>query len=143
LSAPQVKRFLEVKQDTAPVRAAAQAVAIDDADIRRGLAADEFYVVFQPNVSLKDRSLWGAEVLVRWKHPRHGFVNPAAFVSIAEQSDTINLLTDVVLREALKGVTLLRSQGHDVHVAVNLSTHSMVRLDLPDRLAETVRQAGM
>ena len=56
------------------------AVQIHDA-----LERDEFVPYFQPQVRARDRGLHGAEVLLRWPHPRHGLLSPPEFLRVAEQ----------------------------------------------------------
>ncbi|MEO7855212.1 MAG: EAL domain-containing protein, partial [Rubrivivax sp.] len=65
---------------------------IDTDDIRRGLAAGEFFLEYLPTVSLLDGRCIGAEALVRWR--RDGVVvPPLEFVPIAENTPVIGLLT--------------------------------------------------
>jgi EAL domain-containing protein (putative c-di-GMP-specific phosphodiesterase class I)/CheY-like chemotaxis protein len=142
--ADTVREFLAAARAAtqAPRKRERNAARITDDDIRRGLAEREFYVDFQPEVGIADRRIWGTEALIRWRHPEHGLVSPLAFIGLAEQSDTIDLLTDFVLGKALEAQTLWRTQGQDVHVAVNVSAHSMVNLDMPDHLARIVSMLG-
>ena len=143
VSARQIKDFLDAALHADGIRKAApQAQPIDDADIRRGLADAEFFVVYQPKVSVLTREMNGVEALIRWRHPRYGLVSPLAFISVAEETSTIDLLTEYVLSNALAAQARWRKLGLDIHIAVNISTKSMVRLDLPDRLAATVAWAG-
>ncbi|MHB1205858.1 MAG: EAL domain-containing response regulator [Rhodospirillaceae bacterium] len=141
--AEHLKQFLvTAMMPEAAQQASRPAQPIDDADIRRGLAADEFFAVFQPKVTIASRALEGVEALIRWRHPRFGLVNPLAFITVAETTDTIDLLTDLVLSRALEAQALWKCEGQDIDIAVNISTKSMMRLDLPDRLAATVARFG-
>ena len=60
-----------------------------EAGLRRALEAGEFEAYYQPRINLKDRTLVGAEALVRWRHPTRGLVGPEEFVPLAEHSNLI------------------------------------------------------
>lgn len=71
------------------------------ADLRRAIDGDEFRLVYQPIVRLRDGAHCGFEVLIRWAHPRLGLLSPAAFLDSAEESGLIVPLGRAVLRSAL------------------------------------------
>ncbi len=102
-----------------------------DREMRTGLAAGEFHVVFQPILSVPHDRFGGVEALLRWQHPVRGFISPATFIPVAERSRFIVELGDFVLREAC---TRLAPRG-DLNLSVNLSPVQL----LDDRLAERVR----
>lgn len=54
-------------------------------ELQDALERDEFVPFFQPQVRARDRSLYGAEVLLRWRHPRDGLLAPPAFLRLAGQ----------------------------------------------------------
>src|SRR5690606_28191236 len=70
-----------------------------EADLRRGLQAQELVLHYQPVVDAKGR-LQGAEALVRWQHPQRGLVSPAEFIPLAEQTGLILPLGEWVLQAA-------------------------------------------
>lgn len=143
VSAEVVKQFLGATDSSRPqLGKATLTERVDDIDIRHGLENNDFYVVYQPKVSLKNGLLHGVEALARWKHPRFGLISPVVFVPIAEQSGMIDQLMEFVLNQALSGKDQWRGLNHDINVAINVSTQSMVHLDLPDRLAGIVNRAG-
>ena len=100
-------------------------------DIRRALSADEIVVHYQPIVDLKDRTVTGAEGLVRWAHPEHGLIPPGAFVATVEQTGLIGPLTRHVLESAIAECAAWRRDGRDLSVAVNLSVRNLLDRDLP------------
>ncbi|MEZ0494441.1 EAL domain-containing protein [Kineococcus sp. TBRC 1896] len=86
--------------------------AIEDGQLR---------VHYQRLVAARTGATVGLEALVRWQHPRRGFLGPGAFVPLAERSHAIVGLTHWVLRTAAAQCAAWRAQGHDVSVSVNLS----------------------
>jgi diguanylate cyclase (GGDEF)-like protein/PAS domain S-box-containing protein len=69
-------------------------------DIRHALAANEFMVYYQPVVDLESGKICKAEALLRWKHAKQGFISPATFIPIAEDTGAINELGDMVFMQA-------------------------------------------
>lgn len=86
------------------------------------LINNEFSLVFQPQVSLEDGRVLGAEALLRWNHPVMGAISPGEFIPIAEESGHILSLGTWVLRKALEEGRRWRLLGlPPLVIAVNLS----------------------
>ncbi|HEB82430.1 MAG TPA: EAL domain-containing protein [Gammaproteobacteria bacterium] len=71
-----------------------------ESDIYHGLARDEFYVVYQPKVSIADNRIIGAEALLRWNSPQRGEVPPDSFIPVADETGQILQLGEFVLRQS-------------------------------------------
>ncbi|HET6855438.1 MAG TPA: EAL domain-containing protein [Pyrinomonadaceae bacterium] len=69
-----------------------------ESNLRPGLERSEFFVQYQPQVSIRDFHLVGMEALVRWQHPSLGLLYPSEFITLAEESGMIVLLGDWILR---------------------------------------------
>ena len=72
-----------------------------EADLRAALREGDVGVHYQPILSGEGGNLVGAEALLRWTHPTHGTVPPAAFVPLAERVGLIGTLSELVLEETL------------------------------------------
>jgi diguanylate cyclase (GGDEF)-like protein len=112
-------------------------------DLRGALERGEFVLHYQPKVDLRTERVMGAEVLLRWAHPTHGWLAPDDFVPLAEHTGVIVPLTGYVLENALRQVGGWRSAGIDLSVAVNLSARTLVERELPDQIEAMCRQWGV
>jgi diguanylate cyclase (GGDEF)-like protein len=108
-------------------------------DLREALARGEFELHYQPLVSLKDDAILAFEALIRWNHPRRGFVSPADFIPIAEETGLINEIGGWVLETATRQA---RSWPADVAVAVNVSP-VQVRPQLRAKVVRALDRSGI
>lgn len=107
------------------------------------LAAGEIFTVFQPKVALATRELIGVEALARWHSPVHGVVKPEVFVSVAEEQGLIDVLTQIVLRDALDACALLRRHADDITMAINVSPVLLSDPQLPLQIDRALMDAGV
>lgn len=114
-----------------------------EADLRTTLEVGGLTVYYQPKIDVASGATVGAEALVRWEHPQRGWVPPLDFVSIAEESGLIVPLGDLVLDHATKQLARWRSQGMDLHVAVNLSGTQILKPGLLDRFEAILSTNGV
>ncbi|GIF20767.1 hypothetical protein Ate02nite_34970 [Paractinoplanes tereljensis] len=90
------------------------------AELRTAIDQGELVLHYQPLVDARTGAVVSLEALVRWDHPRHGLLSPAAFLPGAERSEVIQALTDRVLSEAIAQTARWHRTGWPVPVAVNL-----------------------
>ena len=94
---------------TPAMQAAAQSRSRLASDLRTALSEKQFSLAYQPIVNLATGEISKAEVLVRWKHPEHGLMNPAEFIPVAEDTGLIVELGDWVFKEAAVELARLRT----------------------------------
>ncbi|CAM5782484.1 putative bifunctional diguanylate cyclase/phosphodiesterase [Rhizobacter fulvus] len=104
-------------------------------DLRLALVKNQLELFFQPKIDARSGKVTAAEALVRWNHPRLGFVMPAQFVPLAERSGLIGSLGDWVIEAACKQARAWRDKGLRMRVAINLSAYQMRQDDIADRIA--------
>lgn len=100
--------------------------------INLSINRDEFYLVYQGKVDERQQTI-GYETLLRWTHPDLGFVSPAEFIPIAEQSGKMINITKWVLKQLcmeLSGLIALHS--NELVVSMNLSTSDLKHPELID-----------
>jgi diguanylate cyclase (GGDEF)-like protein len=100
-------------------------------DLRRAIARQEIFVVYQPQVDSATGRYDGAEALARWAHPERGVVSPADFIPLAEELGLITALGEFVLRKACA-----EAVGWPAHMTVSVNLSPMQLRD--PRLAATV-----
>lgn len=108
-------------------------------DLRGALEADQFHLVFQPQVRLDTTELTGFEALLRWTHPSRAFVSPAEFIPIAEENGLIVPIGEWVLRTACATA----ASWPDVTVAVNLSPVQFRSRGLVAMVTSALAEAGL
>ncbi|MGZ4807235.1 MAG: putative bifunctional diguanylate cyclase/phosphodiesterase, partial [Ilumatobacteraceae bacterium] len=94
-------------------------------ELRRALESSDFELHYQPQVSLSSGEFFGAEALVRWRHPTRGLVMPNDFIPLAEHTAFIGPLTTRVLTIALTQVRQWLDAGHRIRVSVNISARNL------------------
>ena len=112
-------------------------------DLRSAIDNHDLVLHYQPKADLRTRTIGDVEALVRWIHPELGLVPPNDFIPLAERSGLIGPLTEYVLTEAIAQVVDWRSRGVGLRIAVNLSVRSLMDLDLPNRVAGMLADAGL
>ena len=117
-----------------------------EGELRRALAEDELYVVYQPVVELGDEHLAGVEALVRWRHPERGEIPPGQFIGLAEECGLIDAIGDVVLHKACAQFALWQQHWGDRAprlLAVNLSRAQLKQAGLVPEVVAVLEANGM
>jgi EAL domain-containing protein (putative c-di-GMP-specific phosphodiesterase class I) len=113
-------------------------------NMRSALEWEEFVLLYQPQVDLKTGRIVGAEVLLRWRHPRTGLVPPAEFIHVLEESGLIVPVGDWILRTACAQARTWADSGlPPLRMAVNLSPRQFNQQDLAQRLARILAETGL
>ena len=90
--------------------------------LRTAIENNEIFMVFQPKISIKGEKVNGFEALVRWVNNELGFISPAEFIPIAENSGLIIDLGKYIIEESFKKCReLCCSTKSKFHIAINIS----------------------
>ena len=89
-----------------------------EVDLREAIKRCEFQLYYQPVIDMKSRMVVSFEALLRWKHPLRGFVPPADFISLAEETGLIVPIGEWVIRQACADAA---KWPNELRVAINLS----------------------
>jgi len=112
-------------------------------DLRAALESDGLTLYYQPQIDLRTGAISTLEALLRWPHPSIGFIPPDQFIPLAEDSGLMGPLTAFVLERAVSQCAAWRRDGHEVAVAVNLSTTNLLDTSLPDQILEVLARNGV
>jgi diguanylate cyclase (GGDEF)-like protein/PAS domain S-box-containing protein len=115
-------------------------------DLRRAIQNHELSVNYQPKVRLADRRICGFEALARWRHPQRGWIPPAEFIPVAEETGLIHDLDMWILREACSQMQRWHTQypcDPPLAISVNLSPRQFPEPYLIEQIAEVLRETGL
>ncbi|MCJ2065511.1 EAL domain-containing protein [Methylobacterium sp. J-088] len=129
---------------TPNLREAAQRERICRDGLRNAVERGEFELHYQPQVRLSDGALLGAEALIRWRHPDHGLIGPAAFLTTLETGQHAAVVGDWVLRTACAQAEVWRRNGvPDFRIGVNLFGAQFARGDLTETVSRALIETGL
>ncbi len=136
----QVRVFTADMHPNAPTKAPSRD------EILAGLDAGEFVAHYQPIVDVGTGEIVAAEALVRWNHPRHGLLAPAAFVPAAEATGTIPGIDRAMLEQACREAAAWAPEdgyAPDAAVHVNLSGEGLRTSELVGVVEDVLRRTGL
>ncbi len=134
---------LLLKRTTATVQQERRAQRTEAA-VRRALTHDEFVLHYQPVVSLDDRTIVGAEALLRWQHPERGLLTPVHFLADLERVGSIDTW---VLRQACNQTQHWRDQhladDQPFVISVNISAAKLGQPDFVNQVHDALQLSGL
>jgi diguanylate cyclase (GGDEF)-like protein/PAS domain S-box-containing protein len=115
-----------------------------ESDLRRALKNDEFVLYVQPQVDMRNGRVFGAEVLIRWQHPRQGIKLPGEFLPLALESGLIVDIDQWVLRQACRRLADWQAcKANDLRLSVNVSGKLFARTNVAELIGGIVEQSGI
>ena len=112
-------------------------------DLTEAVKERQLFLVYQPKVDSKKKTMIGAEALTRWDHPSLGFIPPDEFIPIAEESDIIIAFTDWSINEACRQAAAWSKSGTPLPVAVNVSVKAIELTNVKAMIESALRLHGM
>jgi diguanylate cyclase (GGDEF)-like protein len=106
-----------------------------EADLRSALASKQFHLVYQPLINSKNQRLVGFEALIRWNHPKRGFVPPNVFIPVAEETGLMPVIGEWVIDEAARAAA---TWPDPIAVALNISPKQIIQPNLPNVVSEAL-----
>jgi len=115
-----------------------------ESKLRRAVQEQQLVLHYQPQVSLGDGKVIGAEALLRWNDPERGYVYPASFIPVAEESRLILPIGEWVLRTACTQMREWRDRGLALpRISINLSPRQFQQQDLVDTVRRVLEETGL
>ena len=109
-------------------------------DLRLAVREGGFELHFQPLYSMTEQRLKGFEALIRWNHPQRGYVGPAEFIPLAEDTGLIVQIGEWVIREACTQAAMWPGE---LSVAVNISPRQFGSPVLAQTIVQALGAAGL
>jgi diguanylate cyclase (GGDEF)-like protein/PAS domain S-box-containing protein len=129
--------------DEAMDKRAQERLAMEN-ELRSAFANKELYLLYQPQVNLRDRHVIGAEALMRWRHPVRGMISPARFIPLAEECGLITELTEWAINQVCAQLRTWKDSGlPDISLAVNVSARNVQYDDLYTWVASALSATGL
>ena len=117
-----------------------------ESELRLALEREEFFLCYQPIVSLTTNRIEGFEALLRWHSPTRGLVAPVDFVPLSEETGLIVPIGKWVLQEGCRQLRRWRDRfgpSFDLSISVNLSARQFAQPDLVLNVERPLRDAGV
>ena len=112
--------------------------------LQRAIAGHEFVQYYQPKVCAADGAICGFEALIRWPQQDGGFISPALFIPVAEETGRIDPISQWALEQTVHELRRWQDQGvAGVPIAVNLSALQFAREGVASDLEALVKRAGI
>lgn len=112
--------------------------------IKYALGRDEFHIVYQPLVNLKDEQIAGVEALLRWNNPELGSVSPAEFIPLLEEFGYIIQVGKWVLKSVCTQIKAWHDEGVKIdRASVNVSPVQFRNHNFVQTVKETLQETGL
>jgi len=124
-------------------REAADRVGLES-ELRRALDKGELEMHFQPQIAFDDGRVVGVEALMRWHHPERGWISPALFMPIAEDSDLIHDIGAFAIGEGVRRLAAWDRAGlAPLRLAVNVSARQFKNEGFVEQVGSALSAAGV
>jgi EAL domain-containing protein (putative c-di-GMP-specific phosphodiesterase class I) len=115
-------------------------------DLRHAIERKEIFIHYQPIVLLETGAISGFEALIRWQHPERGFISPADFIPVAEETGLIIPIGRWVLQEACRQIRLWQNRFPAfarLSISVNLSGKQFSQSDLIEQIKQALHETNL
>ncbi len=117
-----------------------------ETDLHHAIENHDFIIYYQPIVSIADNRISGFEALLRWHHEKRGFIPPAEFIPLAEETGLIIPIGNWVLQKACQQVVCGRSQfpsNPPLTVSVNVSSKQLTHPDFIKQVQSVLEKTSI
>lgn len=107
-------------------------------DLKQAIINKEFVLYYQPKVKTLSQEVIGFEALIRWIHPTKGFMSPADFIPIAEESGLIVPITEWIFEEVNRVCIQMDALGKKFSIAINISAKHFKEYTLLEQVSSSI-----
>jgi len=115
----------------------------NESNLYKAIKNEEFILLFQPQINLKDNKLIGFEALIRWNSPDKGVLAPYKFIPIAEETNLIIPLGQWIIEETCKQNKKWHDMGYKLTCAVNISAKQFVKSNLVNIIKTVLKKTNL
>lgn len=113
-------------------------------ELRHAMAQKQLHLFYQPQIDFQTGEITGVEALIRWIHPRLGFISPADFIPIAEETGMIIEIGDWILQTACQDAKAWQAAGwNSINISVNISMRQFLHENLMDSIKKSLQRSGL
>ena len=107
-------------------------------EVKHAILNKEFVLYYQPIVNLNEKTLFGAEALMRWNHPTKGVQAPSTFLKVLEQSGDIKWVGEWGIETMIRihNIMAERFPAFPVKFSLNLSTKQLLDSNLANKFID-------
>ncbi len=109
-------------------------------DLREDIKNGHVHFAYQPKLDISSNTIIGAEALIRWVSPKHGFVSPEIFIPMTERLGEITQLTSWILGETIRQASDWSLKNLNLKLSINLSTRDLQNEHLPTLVQMLLRE---
>ena len=111
--------------------------------LRKAISTNSLFLVYQPKINLDTLRITDVEALIRWQDKEEGFISPAEFIPMAEQTGLITQISEWVYEEAARQAAVWKKAGYSIPIAVNLSPHNLLDAELLKKTEMLLKEHGL
>ncbi len=112
-------------------------------DLIKAVGHNQFELYYQSKHNLDHGAVFGVEALIRWNHPEQGFISPAEFIPVAEETGLIFPITHWVIDEACRQAIVWEKAGiRPGRIGINLSAVQLMEKNLAEEIIERILDSG-
>ncbi|KPQ00031.1 EAL domain-containing protein [Marinobacter sp. HL-58] len=112
-------------------------------DLREALQAEHTQLYYQPKLCLESGQVIGLEALIRWNHPQRGWILPADFIPLAEETGVITQLTRWAIERGIGDLSGLLDRHPEVTISINISARDLVSGELEGVISSALQRHGV
>ena len=112
-----------------------------ETDLRKAIRERQFFLMYQPQINIRNQEVVCLEALIRWQHPEHGLTSPSVFTQVAEEASLIADIDKWVLKSVFEQFHDWSNKGIVVQkIAVNVSPSTLHKFDYLEYLQRLMVQ---
>lgn len=113
-----------------------------EADLKLAVQKQQLILHYQPKVCIETSKIFSAEALIRWQHPKYGFISPLEFIPIAEASGDICEIGYWIAKQACQDFIKFKALSDMSSIAINVSTKQLTDNGFVKKLNDMVATQG-